>query len=626
MINSKEINVFFHTYFDNYIRSIAWEDHILEPASEEDWIARLRECSIFQMEIYQENQTLLEKYIYTLRKSPSLLSDQGYDMLLALCRKLYYSDFTEPALLLAIVDLLVPHYIQKNDCESLLFLYLCGGYSTLEFSRTGDKQSAITSIDFYKKVISFRNNIDTFEFPLSREYIFVAYYNLLYIETAVGNLSLEEGYDLWQELKQLRSQEKFCRYDESNPRIPLIAQRALDGFLSLGNPINLDYNDTNPTMLRFLNHLARDYYETMLTPFTFAYDYPPSIVFHYYHILAEAGDITWEKAWRFVHDYYMYKTERLSEEPEPDLLTFYGNLPLNLIDFLNKTSYTEHYKRPYYKKYRNIIIHHLAKQPTQQEAYTNYSALQLICFHPLLLNTFSNIVEKTNFIIDVVVSKHLTTFTHSVMVSYLAEAVAKRIFLHKPEILYTATSGLSWDAFMDNQDQTMDFIVRSALLHDIGKNGLISIINTQHRKLTDFEFRAIRSHPVKGATYLASDPDFSIYQDITLGHHKSYDGKSGYPLEFDNVGSIYRPVIDLVHICDCLDAATDYLSRNYHHAKSFDMVMEELKAGSGTEYNPEMIDLIMEHEELYSELKFLTEENREAIYYDVYLTFVDKQK
>ena len=54
--------------------------------------------------------------------------------------------------------------------------------------------------------------------------------------------------------------------------------------------------------------------------------------------------------------------------------------------------------------------------------------------------------------------------------------------------------------------------------------------------------------------------------------------------------------------------------------------MNELKAGRGTEYNPDMVDVLLSDRELYNDLKMLTEQNRENIYYDIYLTFVNLRK
>lgn len=50
------------------------------------------------------------------------------------------------------------------------------------------------------------------------------------------------------------------------------------------------------------------------------------------------------------------------------------------------------------------------------------------------------------------------------------------------------------------------------------------------------------------------------------------------------------------------------------------------ESGRGTEYNPDMVDVILSDRELYNDLKMLTEQNRENIYYDIYLTFVNLRK
>ena len=61
-----------------------------------------------------------------------------------------------------------------------------------------------------------------------------------------------------------------------------------------------------------------------------------------------------------------------------------------------------------------------------------------------------------------------------------------------------------------------------------------------------------------------------------LGHHKTYDGKGGYPLEFDNLNSKYKSAIDLISISDSIDAATDVLGRNYANGKNFYSLLDEL--------------------------------------------------
>ena len=56
------------------------------------------------------------------------------------------------------------------------------------------------------------------------------------------------------------------------------------------------------------------------------------------------------------------------------------------------------------------------------------------------------------------------------------------------------------------------------------------------------------------------------------------------------------------------------------------MVLNERKAGRCTDYNHDMVEVILSDRELYNDLKMLTEQNRENIYYDIYLTFVNLRK
>lgn len=625
MISNTDIRYFFDTYYDNFMHSLAWEDHLLEPASREEWLATLRTCADDQQQRCADNQILLEQYLYPLSSNPALLSDEGYDLLLSFCRDFYYSNYTEPALLIRIIDILLPHYEDRSDTESLLFLYICAGFSYMELSRTGEPTSRDKTIYFYTKVLSYRDQIEFFESAASRDYIFIAYYNLIRVAPGLGILDIETAYRLWEELCQIRTMPKFCQYDTTNPRIPQLCDRAINDFRAYGAVLNVERVIAPSAILSSLENMTQIYYSEILHEHGSIYECPVFTVFNYHYVQARNGTITWEAAWQILDDYYAHKMQTIGQVSSPDLLAFYTNLPLNLIDVLGHTHFKEEFKQATYRRYRNLITSYLINQPASLNSYTLNNGVQLVAFHPLILGTFQNRMEKMNFIVDLVVTRHLTTFTHSVMVSYLAEAIGKHILAARPELLRIPSSYLEGNVYA-SPAEVLDYIVPAALFHDIGKNGMIPIINTQHRKLNDYEFNIIQTHPQKGSDYLSSDPDFLIYQPVALGHHRSYDGTRGYPLSFDNTASPYRDAIDLIHICDCLDAATDYLSRNYHRAKPFDVVLNELKAGRGTEYNPDMVDVILSDRELYNDLKMLTEQNRENIYYDIYLTFVNLRK
>lgn len=625
-MTDSDIKLFFDVYFNNFITSISWDEQIHAPAAKEEWIRCLKNCGRSRYQLCIEDDLLFHSFFTHLKEDKSTLSNSQYDLVLSYCRKLYYSQYNEPSLQLRFAKELISHYEANKDVESLIFLYTCAAYSALQLSRTGDHKMGLRSSDYYKKVVALRDKIDTFQVPESRDYIFVAYDNLIRVEPFLHNLPIEEAYQFFLELIELRKQEKFCRYDTVNPRIPKIVNKTINNFLSCENDLLL-FDIEFPDSLRLhLSELTLQHYTQVLKHKGSIYDCPPALVFQYYRLMAEEEALSWDEAYSVVDDYYTRKKEMIPDETELDYLSFYVDLPILLMHFLSHTTLSEAEKDRRNLTYRSMVIHFLSTRHYRLHTYSQYDGMRMACFHPIVLDTFHHPVEKTNFILDLIVSSHLATLTHSVMVSYLAEALLKYIFDDKPELLICPALGSTVSEIQKNRTHIIDFAVQGSMLHDIGKNGIVPIINTQHRRLTDYEFDLIRMHPETGAKDLASLPDFACYADIAHGHHRTYDGTGGYPDDFDILHSPCRPVIDLVHICDCLDAATDYLSRNYHNAKDFDTVLSELADGRGTQYNPNIIDLILDHPDLQKELASLIGPNRENIYYDVYRTFANKQK
>ena len=128
-----------------------------------------------------------------------------------------------------------------------------------------------------------------------------------------------------------------------------------------------------------------------------------------------------------------------------------------------------------------------------------------------------------------------------------------------------------------------------AMLHDVGKIGIPDAVLNKPFKLTELEFRLIKGHTVMGAEILK---DFKMFPNISVGakyHHERYDGK-GYPegMKAESIPLVAR-VIGLV---DSYDAMTS--NRVYRRRLSDDIVMEELKKGKGTQWDPELVDIFIE--------------------------------
>ena len=147
------------------------------------------------------------------------------------------------------------------------------------------------------------------------------------------------------------------------------------------------------------------------------------------------------------------------------------------------------------------------------------------------------------------------------------------------------------------EEEKLSDIRYIALLHDIGKIGVPDAILKKKGKLDDREYEEMKRHTVAGETILSG---VGTIPDLMIGakyHHERYDGK-GYPsgLSGENIPFIAR----IIAVADAFDAMTT--DRVYRKRLPAEVVMNELKKGKGTQFDPKIaqafIDYLGEHSEL----------------------------
>ena len=244
------------------------------------------------------------------------------------------------------------------------------------------------------------------------------------------------------------------------------------------------------------------------------------------------------------------------------------------------------------------------------------------CLYHLLYDVVEFIDDESmamEFIDTLMMNRQLATLIHSIMTAKLTQAIIDPLADKMPQLFYEVLSVNSDEEVRAKKEDLALFLYNAAKCHDIGKIRIATIINTQIRSISDAEFSLIRMHSVWSADILSRNKKLSAYKDIALGHHKSYDGKSGYPEDFDNHDSKYRILTEILTICDSMDAATDAFGRNYQRGKTFEKVFAEFESLKGTRYNPVIIDFIRDTPELFAQLKEITsKEARGDFYYHIY--------
>jgi HD-GYP domain-containing protein (c-di-GMP phosphodiesterase class II) len=121
----------------------------------------------------------------------------------------------------------------------------------------------------------------------------------------------------------------------------------------------------------------------------------------------------------------------------------------------------------------------------------------------------------------------------------------------------------------------------AALMHDIGKLGVVSKVLQKPGKLTPEEYEHMKVHPLRGVEIVG---EIDLLQEVIDGvrhHHERIDGL-GYPdgLVGDQIPLFAR----LIMVADAFDSMTS--TRTYRTAKTIDEAFAELRRCAGTQFDP----------------------------------------
>jgi putative nucleotidyltransferase with HDIG domain len=153
-----------------------------------------------------------------------------------------------------------------------------------------------------------------------------------------------------------------------------------------------------------------------------------------------------------------------------------------------------------------------------------------------------------------------STLAHSENVAALAVAVGEELGLAPDSLRRLAVAGL---------------------LHDIGKLQIPPAILNKPGRLTDDEFRTVKTHPQAGADILANVGSFDEEIPIVVAHHERLDG-GGYPLGLR--GEQIPLEARILAICDVYDALTSW--RAYREPWTRERALELIESETGAAFDP----------------------------------------
>ena len=131
----------------------------------------------------------------------------------------------------------------------------------------------------------------------------------------------------------------------------------------------------------------------------------------------------------------------------------------------------------------------------------------------------------------------------------------------------------------------LEVVVRTARVHDVGKLAIPPWVIEKPGPLTRYERALMEAHSVIGQKILERKPELARLGPLVRATHERWDG-NGYPDRLK--GSAISLPSRIVTVCDAFDAMTH--PRAYRAARTLDAALDELRRGSGTQFDPGVIE------------------------------------
>ncbi len=626
MITREDVVRFYHKYKQNLKKEEHITADLMEVSSQEEWVEKLKQKYHIMRQLYIENEALLNMCIRPLIEGRAELTEDVAEEFVNQIRLAHQEGFEDNLAMMEMAETLAEYLKEHGSIECYIWdLSLLGIF----YNSSSEKEEGRKGYEYFKQVCALEDRYFEIEDFETRKRIIYAFYNRPILQ--VNFLLEEEGELQWNLDEALR----FYH----DPKVLALDGERFD-FAGLIEELNYDVfgnyimshtrENSKRWMLERAEKVLGDYYNEKLIAEPNPYEMPDEIYCYYKRTLFFLGKISCTE---FLDDYKKYcdysiandKLEHTDGFWESRLFQVAVNHLPGILQCL--LLYGDEYQGDPLLRSKCVeaylqIIRQLPR--TGNSRFVN----DVICrsLYGFMERLAVGDVES-DILINVMINRDEITLIHSEMVSQIAGLLLDAVLESRPELLIGILDCKTVVEVLEKREQIAAFVSQAARLFDVGKLKDADIVNKQSRQLTVKEKERIYMHPAAGAEIVKKIPALAQFGDVVRGHHKSWDGTMGYPEEVDNTTSKDRFLIELIHVSDCLDAATDFIGRSYRAQKTLKNCMEEFVQGKGTLYSPELIEVMETDQNLLAELEYLLSEGRIRTYYEVYgIAVEDSQK
>jgi HD-GYP domain-containing protein (c-di-GMP phosphodiesterase class II) len=222
---------------------------------------------------------------------------------------------------------------------------------------------------------------------------------------------------------------------------------------------------------------------------------------------------------------------------------------------------------------KRIAAVHLADHP-------GFQAERWARLRDAILPQLATAIESAG-LVDEVRKKHIET------IGALARSMEAKDYYTGGHTERVSDIGVALAKRLGYSGVELDAIEIGALLHDIGKIGIPERILHKPGPLDDEEWKVMKEHPII-SEYILQEVDLHpIVLQVARSSHERIDG-AGYPDQ--KAGDEIPLPARIVLVADAFDALTS--DRPYRSARTVGVAMDELRAHTGTQFCPKVIEAL----------------------------------
>lgn len=223
----------------------------------------------------------------------------------------------------------------------------------------------------------------------------------------------------------------------------------------------------------------------------------------------------------------------------------------------------------------------------------------LLMMVPLFLLRLSQkqYVDRTRTAVTELREKNIVLEKNTIEINQLSDGLldtlAEIIDLRDPYVLGHSKRATNYATMIAEKMglslRQVELIRKGSMLHDIGKLGIPLEILSKPASLSPKEYEIIKRHPEVGARVLGMNPSLRVLIPIVRHHHERFDGL-GYPSGL--AGNQIPIEARILTVADAIEAMAS--DRPYRKALRRGYIINELKRFSGTQFDPQVVELAIQ--------------------------------